>query len=263
MLSFFELAEYPFSVSPDPRYFYLSKQHRGMLAKVDYVVEQRQGLTVVYGDVGTGKTSLARVLVDRLSETNHVVFITNPNFKSEMHMVKAIAAEFGLPPKRSLFDQMEGLQAHLIRMYSDDRSPVLIVDEAQLLHGQQFEIIRQFSNFETNDTKLLQIILAGQLDLKKKLRAKRALMSRVVIQSTLQTLPAGEMADMLQFRIAAAGGNGNLLPGDSVHRVCEVSKGIPREAVKVCGLALKLAHMNKEKVISPNAIDLANKEIAA
>ncbi len=263
MLSFFNLAENPFSVSPDPRYFFVSKHYRGIIAKVGYVVEHRQGLTVIYGDVGTGKTSLARVLVDRLSETNHVVFITNPNFKSDMHMVKAICAEFGLPSKRSLFEQMEVLQAHLIRMYGEDRSPVLIVDEAQLLRGQQFEIIRQFSNFETNDTKLLQIILAGQLDLKKKLLAKKALLSRVVIQSTLQTLPAEEMADMLQFRITAAGGNGNLLARDSIHRVCEVSKGVPREAVKVCGLAMKLAHMNREKIISPNAIDLAHKEMAS
>ena len=80
MLKYFKLAENPFSVSPNPRYNHLSNLHRRILAKVDYVVENKQGLTVIYGDVGTGKTSLARLLVDRLSEKNHVVFITHPDF---------------------------------------------------------------------------------------------------------------------------------------------------------------------------------------
>jgi general secretion pathway protein A len=262
MLNYFGLAEHPFSVSPNPRYFYLSGVHRGILSKVDYVVSHRQGLTVVYGDIGAGKTSLARVLVDRLSEQNHVVFITNPNFKSEMHMVKAICAEFGIGPKRSLFAQMEALQGHLIEMFAQDTSPVLIMDEAQLMRGKQFEIIRQFSNFETDDTKLLQIILAGQLELRNKLRLKKALMSRVVIHSTLQPLSPDEMMEMLLFRLTVAGGNKKaLLPTESLEKIYEISKGIPRDAIKLCGLALKLAYLNKQEQITPDVLALAQKEI--
>ncbi len=261
MLKYFKLAENPFSVSPNPRYYYLSNLHRGILAKVDYVVEHRQGLAVIYGDIGTGKTSLARLLMDRLAEKNHVVFITNPNFKSEMHMVKAISSELGLAPKRSLFAQMEALQAHLIEMYAEGENPVVIIDEAQLMRGSQFEILRQLSNFETNDTKLLQIILAGQLELRKKLRMKKALMSRIVISSTLQALSPDEMTAMISFRLKAAGGNGNIFISDSVDRVYEHSKGIPREAIKLCGLALKRAHMNAEKHITAEAIDLTSKEV--
>lgn len=261
MLRHFNLGENPFSVSPNPRYFYLSNFHRGILAKIGYVVEHRQGLTVVYGDIGTGKTSLARVLVEKLSDWNHVVFITNPNFKSEMHMVKAISAEFGLPPRISLFAQMEALQSHLIRMYSEGKSPVLIIDEAQLMRGKQFEIIRQFSNFETNDAKLLQIILMGQLELRNKLRMKRALMSRVVVNSTLQSLSPDELQDMILFRLTIAGGNGDLFQPDAINRVYALSRGVPREAIKLCGLALKLAHLNQEKQITPTTIDLTAKEI--
>ena len=262
MLNYFGLAENPFSVSPNPRYFYLSGVHRGILSKVDYVVGHRQGLTVIYGDIGTGKTSLARVVVDRLSESNHVVFITNPNFKSEMHMVKAISAEFDIGPKRSLFAQMEALQGHLIEMYARDTSPVLIMDEAQLMKGKQFEIIRQFSNFETDDTKLLQIILCGQLELRNKLRLKKALMSRVVIHSTLQPLSPDEMVEMLQFRLTVAGGNNKeLLPIESVEKIYEISRGIPRDAIKLSGLALELAHLNKQKQISPEVVALAQREI--
>ena len=261
MLKYFNLAENPFSVSPNPRYFYLSSLHRGILSKVDYIVEHRQGLTVIYGDIGTGKTSLARVIVDRLSEKNHVVFITNPNFKSEMHMVKAICSEFGIPPKRSLFAQMEALQGNLSEMFATEQSPVLILDEAQLMKGKQFEIIRQFSNFETDDTKLLQIVMTGQLELRNKLRLKKALMSRVVIHSTLQSLSPDEMTDMLLFRITVARGNGDLLPQDSLDRVYAASKGVPRDAIKLCGLALKLTHMNGERFITPEIVEVAQREI--
>lgn len=263
MIRYFDMAENPFSVSPNPRYYYLSKLAKGILANVDYVVEQRQGLTVIYGDVGTGKTSLARLLMDRLSEKNHVVFITNPNFKSEMHMVKTICSEFGLAPERSLFAQMESLQAYLIEMYAEGKNPVVIIDEAQLMRGRQFEIIRQLSNFETNDTKLLQIILTGQLELRKKLRMKRALLSRIVVTSTLQTFAPEEMADMILFRLETAGGNGNLFPLDSLNRVYEHSKGIPREAIKLCGLAMKRAHLNGEMAITADLIDDTRQEGAA
>lgn len=263
MHEYFNLTENPFSVSPNPRYFYLSNLHRRILAKVDYVVENRQGLMVIYGDIGTGKTSLARLLVDRLCAEHHVVFITNPNFKSEMHMVKAISSEFGLAPKRSLFGQMEALQASLIEMYAEGKSPVLIIDEAQLLRGSQFEIIRQLSNFETSDTKLLQIILAGQLELKTKLKMKKALMSRVILASTLQAMSSDEIADMILFRLKTAGGRGNPFILDSINRVYEHSKGIPREVMKICGFALERAHLKGERKITPETIDLTMKEVVA
>ncbi len=261
MLKYFRLAENPFSVSPNPSYFYLSNFHRGIVAKVDYVVDHRQALTVIYGDIGTGKTSLTRLLVDRLSEKNHVVFITNPNFKSEMHMVKAICSEFGLGPKRSLFAQMEALQGHLIEMYAEGKSPVVVIDEAQLMRGKQFEIIRQLNNFETNDTKLLQIILVGQLELRNKLRMKKALLSRIVIASTLQALSQDEMAEMILFRLRMAGGNGDIFLSDSLERIYEHSKGIPRDAIKLCGLALKRAHVHGKKQITAELIDLTQKEV--
>ncbi len=263
MLDLFRLAEHPFSVSPNPSYFYLSALHKDILAKVDYVVKQRQALTVIYGDVGTGKTSLARLLANRLAEKNHVVFITNPNFKSEMHMVKAICSEFGIGPQRSLFAQVEALQEYLIEMYAEGKSPIVIIDEAQLMKGKQFEIIRQLNNFETDDTKLLQIILAGQLELRNKLRMKKALMSRIVTTSTLQALSQAEMAKMILFRLSVAGGNGDIFVPDSLKRVYELSKGIPREAIKLCGLAMQRAYVQGEKQITAELIDLTHKEVAA
>ena len=157
LLRHFDLTEHPFSLSPDPRFFYVSPVHKGIIAKTDYVVRRRQGLTVVFGDLGLGKSTLARILMDRLRPDHQVTFLTNPNFTSEMHMVKAIGAEFGIGAKRSQHAQLSAIKAYLTDLYSKDQTPVLILDEAQLLKGQQFEVLRQLSNFETNDSKLLQI----------------------------------------------------------------------------------------------------------
>ena len=129
------------------------------------------------------------------------------------------------------------------------------------MRGKQFEIIRQLNNFETNDTKLLQIILVGQLELRNKLRMKKALLSRIVIASTLQALSQAEMAEMILFRLRVAGGNGDIFISDSLERIYELSKGIPREAIKLCGLALKQAHLHGRKQITGEFIDITQQEV--
>lgn len=261
MMRHFGLTENPFSISPDPRYFHVSPYHKGIIAKVDHVVKRKQGLTVIFGDIGLGKTTLARILMDRLKQHNHVVFITNPAFKSEMHMVKALSGEFGIPPKRSLHAQMGAIKAHLADLYSQEISPVIILDESQLLKGQQFEVLRQFSNFETDDTKLLQIVLVGQTELRNKLRLKKALASRIAVYSTLQPLSPYELADMIAFRLTVAGGGDGVFTEEGLERLFELSKGVPRDAIKICSVALELALANKEQQVSTEIIEAATPEV--
>ncbi|MFC1833862.1 ExeA family protein [Thermodesulfobacteriota bacterium] len=238
----------------------MSPYHKGIIAKVDHVVRRKQGLTVIFGDIGLGKTTLARILMDRLKPDNHVVFVTNPSYKSEMHMVKALSGEFGIPPKRSLHAQMGALKAHLTDLYSQEIRPVIILDEAQLLKGQQFEVLRQFSNFETHDTKLLQIVLVGQTELRNKLRLKKPLASRIAVYSTLQPLSPYEMADMISFRLTIAGGN-DIFPDEALERLFELSKGVPRDAIKICSVALELALANKQNQVSTEVIEAAAPEV--
>jgi len=261
MMRHFGLTENPFSISPDPRYFYMSPYHKGIIAKVDHVVRRKQGLTVIFGDVGLGKTTLARILIERLKQENNVVFVTNPSFKSEMHMVKGLSGEFGIPPKRSLHAQMGAMKAHLTDLYAKEMSPVLILDEAQLLKGPQFEILRQFSNFETDDTKLLQIVLVGQTELRNKLRLKKALASRIAVYSTLQPLSPFETADMIAFRLTVAGGNPSIFTEEALETIYELAKGVPRDAIKICSIALELALVNKERQITPDLIRAAGPEV--
>jgi general secretion pathway protein A len=260
MLKYFNLSENPFSTSPNPRFFCLSNSHRSILAKLDYVTEYRQGLAVTYGDIGVGKTTLAKVVMDRLSEKNKVFFVNNPNYKSEMHMIKSISEEMGIGPKRSQHAQMGAFKSSLVDMYEQGISPVLIIDEAQFLIGHQFHILREINNFETTDVKLLQILLFGQLELRNKLKIQKALLSRVIVTSTLDPLSPEELEEMIQFRVRVAGGSDELFPSASIAKIYEASRGLPRDVMKICGLGLKLAHLNKQKAITPDVIDLTISE---
>ena len=259
-IKFFNLDEEPFSVSPDPSYFYLSPLHRGILQKVKYVVRRRQCLSVLYGQVGTGKTSMAQILIARLSETNQVHYIPSPLYSSEMHMMKEISADFGLPPKISLHAQMNQFKDHLIQLYSEEISPVLIIDEAQQLKGKAYDLIRMMTNFELPDVKLIQILLIGQAELRNKLKLKRALTSRIAVTSTLESFTPDDMVEMIKFRIQRAGGDDSLIEEDAYPSIWELSHGIPRDAMHILGLALELAYLNRVSKLSKEIIDFAYAE---
>lgn len=257
---FFGLQDAPFSVSPDPIYFYLSPLHRGILQKVQYVVRRRQGLAIIFGDVGVGKTSMAQILISRLSENNKVFYIPSPLYSSPFHMVKEIASEFGLGPKISLLAQMRELRQYLIGLYEKGISPCLLIDEAQQLKGKDFEILRQFLNFELPDTKLIQIIMMGQSELKNKLRLKRALTSRIAITSTLEAFTFQDMVEMIAFRLQRAGGDAGLLLPGAYEKVYELAKGNPRAAIHTLGLALEISFHNSQKYISEEIVGFAYDE---
>jgi general secretion pathway protein A len=190
IIAFYGLKEPPFSLSPDPRFLFISDQHRSCIAKIRYMVEYRQGLSIVFGDIGTGKTTVARRIFDLFRDDPDIVtaFMTNPQYPSAIQLLKAVASEFDITHRRSKIEQMEETQAFLIDQYSKGKNVVLILDEAQLLVGPQFELIRQLINFETHNRKLIQIVMFGQLELRAKLRLKRALASRVASYATLDPL---------------------------------------------------------------------------
>src|SRR4029453_19059235 len=142
--AFYGLKEPPFSLSPDPRFLFISDQHRSCIAKIRYMVEYRQGLSIVFGDIGTGKTTVARRIFDLFRDDPAIVtaFMTNPQYPSAIQLLKAVASEFDITHRRSKIEQMEETQAFLIDQYSKGKNVVLILDEAQLLVGPQFELIR-------------------------------------------------------------------------------------------------------------------------
>lgn len=257
------LIEPPFSLSPDPRYFYVSLQHKATLAKVTYAIEQQQGLSIIFGDVGVGKTTIARRLyqVYRDRENFQTAYIPTPLFPSDFQFLKNICAEFGLSPKRSKLQQLETFEEFLIEGFRNEKTVLLIIDEAQGLVGQQFELIRQLLNFETNTQKLLQVVLIGQNELRNKLRLKRALASRVATRSTLEPLHFEDTRSMINFRVMVAGRQDPLFTDGALTCIYNFSRGMPRD-ICVIGLnILPIALLNKVAIVDEPLVEQVIEEL--
>lgn len=259
MLKYYALTQNPFTVTPSSRFFYLSNLHKEVIFKTDYVVDYRQGLAVIYGDLGMGKSTLVKALYERYQDNpdNAVFAISNPNYKSDFAWAKAICEEMGVKPKQSQYKQMAALKTRLSEIYLENKNAVLIVDEAQNLVGGQYEILREINNHETEEHKLLQVILCGQLELRRKLDLKKALLSRVITTSTLEALSPQETEEMIRFRLSVAGGDSNLFKSDAIIRIYEHTVGVPRDVIKICGKALRIAHSLQRKTITANIVDRA------
>ena len=257
------LVEAPFSLSPDPRYFYVSLQHKTALAKTNYAIEQRQGLSVIFGDIGVGKTTVARRLyqVYRDRTDYYTAYIPTPIYPSDFQFLKDICAEFGLSAKRSKQKQLTAFEEFLINGYRENKTVLLIIDEGQGLIGQQFELIRLLLNFETDTQKLIQIVLIGQNELRNKLRLKRALNSRVATRSTLEPLHFGDTKSMINFRVMVAGRQHPLFTEDALMKIYNHSRGMPRE-ICVIGLnILPIAIVNNTSIIGNALIDEVIREL--
>ena len=257
------LVEPPFSLSPDPRYFYVSLQHKATLAKVTYAIEQKQGLSIIFGDVGVGKTTIARRLyqVYRDRADFLTAYIPTPLFPSDFQFLKNICAEFGLSPKRSKLQQLETFEEFLIEAFREEKTVLLIVDEAQGLVGQQFELIRQLLNFETDTQKLLQVVLIGQNELRNKLRLKRALASRVATRSTLEPLHFEDTRSMINFRVMVAGRQEPLFSDAALTCVYNFSRGMPRDICVVGLNILPLALLNRVSIIDEPLVEQVIEEL--
>lgn len=255
-LSRYGLTEDPFSLSPDPRFLYLTNQHKAALAKLRYVMERRQGFAVLYGDVGHGKSTLIRRLfgIYKRQDAYEAVLVTNPDYPTGLQLLKRLTDEFGLPRRPSRLDQMQELEGHLITRFSENRNVLILIDEAQMMKGEQFELIRQITNFESDENKLVQIVVAGQNNLRNKLKLKRALLSRAAATATLDPLTPEETAEMIAFRLAVAGRHDALFTPDALSFVYEFSKGVPREAIKACMSALTIGGMMEVDLITAEVV---------
>src|SRR5690349_3656022 len=180
--SFFGLGEKPFAITPDPRYLFMSERHAEALAHLIYGITESGGFIQLTGEVGTGKTTLIRSLLEQLPARAEIALILNPQL-STLEFVEVICHELGIPTPRdaSLRARIDALNAHLLRAYAEDRRIVLIVDEAQALTPELLEQIRLLTNLETPKKKLLQIILIGQPEL-------RALLERPEMRQVAQRI---------------------------------------------------------------------------
>ena len=249
-----------FSTSPNPRFFYITPSVQAAIAKTKYVIRLRQGLTTLIGDVGLGKTSLLRLLYNEYADDPefNVAFMVNPKQTSETAFLKAICAEFQVPTRRSQRETEYELRGFLVEQYKAGKNVILFIDEAQQLRGPMFEQIRQILNFETDDAKLLSIVMAGQVELRYRLtdRSKRALVSRIAVSSTLDALTLDETQGMIDFRCQVAGVR-NPFNEEAIQTIYSVSKGVPRDVIKLCGLSIQYAILNEMETIGNDVVMLA------
>ena len=263
--TFFHLKEAPFKLTPDPQFFYLSRQHEEALAHLSFGVRERKGFIVLTGEVGTGKTTLSRLFLGRLTAHTRTSLIFNPNL-TPLELLQAINQDFGIfhdsDSKKGLIDV---LNAFLLQETAAGRNAVLLIDEAQNLSVESMEEIRLLSNLETEKEKLLQIVLVGQPELQKKLDLPelRQFNQRVAMRYHLHPLSEEEMEGYILYRLRMAGGPGEILfSPDASRKIHRFSGGYPRTINLVCDKALLAAYVAGSGIINGSLADKAIQEVS-
>jgi general secretion pathway protein A len=260
-LKFYGLREEPFSTVPSPRFLFLTDVHATALEKTSYVVGAKKGLAAVFGDTGTGKSSLARLLHQKFLDHGFIsVLLTNPHYPTPNSLLRTIAQEFGTARTDKSFKGMLDLfKTFLIEEGLDKGKTIaLIIDEAQTMSFQLLELLRQLINVETNEVKLLQVVLFAQEELRLKLAHAKArnLRSRIVLASTLERLTHQEIAEMVSFRWqVASGGKQHPFLQDALAALAEHAEGVPREATILADNSLLLGYYRKRPVIDKDIVE--------
>ncbi len=244
-IEFYGFKDPPFNMTSDPEYFFGSSQHRDAFSHLMYGVQQRKGIMVVTGEIGTGKTTLCRTLLTRLDSNVRTALILNPSF-SEIQLLQLILKDFGIRgDHKNKLALVGALNAFLIEENELGRNVVIIIDEAQNLKASQLEQIRLLSNIETEKHKLLQIILVGQPELldKLKLPSLRQLNQRVAVRFHLLPLDKEDLRPYLAFRLQVARKEDNgpqpvQFTDKAIDAIHLISKGTPRVINMLCDRAL-------------------------
>ena len=249
---YFKIDESVFSIAPNPKYLYLSKQHEEALAHLIYGVTRKGGFVCLTGDIGTGKTTICRCMFEQLPENTDLAFVINPKF-SPMELLASICDELNLEYsvfQPSIKEYVKKLNTYLIEAHSKGRNTVLVIDEAQNLSVEALEHVRALTNLETNDQKLLQIILIGQPELKT-LLAKPALEQvnqRITARFHIGPLSLNETNHYINHRLLVAGAKQKIFSDANIKQIYRLSKGVPRRINILCDrilLGAYITHKNK------------------
>jgi general secretion pathway protein A len=252
--SYFGFRESPFSISPDPRFFYANSVYLEAYASLRYGIEAKKGFVAVIGEVGTGKTTLLRKLMRQLKNTTHSVLVFNAALTFD-ELLRVILADLALPVDgKNKLGMIEQLNRYLIEQFEKGHIVCVLIDEAQSLSDQSLEGLRLLSNLETDRQKLLQIVLAGQPELDARLEQPnlRQLKQRIAIRCEIRPLSHDEVDAYIKFRLNAAGHAGEVLfDPQAIQKIASYSKGIPRLINILCDGALLLAYAaSKKRVLS-------------
>lgn len=263
--SYFGFREKPFKLVPDPDFIFLSKIHEIALAHLTYAVSQGDGFVVITGEVGTGKTTLCRMFLERLDENVESAYIFNPRLDS-VQLLTTICNEFGIRTNfNNLKQLLDVINGYLIMKNKEGRKVLLVIDEAQNLSVENLEMVRMLSNLETTRSKLLQIILVGQPELADKLDSYelRQLAQRISLSAHLTPLGLEEMSSYIQHRInIAAQRHAKLFTRGALKYIYQFSNGIPRKINIVCDRALLTAFSLSRPQVTTAIVRVAIQELS-
>jgi len=262
--SFYGLKEKPFSLTPDPKYLFLSDKHKEAFAHLLFGIKNRMGFIMVTGEIGTGKTTICRALLSQLDPDTELAFIFNPCLNS-VELLKRILSEFGVQSKyETLLELTDQLNEFLLSKSQQQKNCVLVIDEAQNLTPAVLEQIRLLSNLETEKEKLLQIVLIGQPELleRLKLHELRQLNQRITARYHLIPLDEQETRQYIAYRLHIAGGKKRVqFTPKALKLIYKHSKGIPRLINSICDRALLVGYTREKHTIDHEIVKQAIKEL--
>src|SRR5215207_8573922 len=266
---FFGLQHEPFSIAPDPRYLFMSERHREALAHLLYGVRGGGGFVLLTGEIGAGKTTVCRCFLEQIPKRCNVAYIFNPKLTVE-ELLKTICDEFGIPAPHAgpgvatVKDYVDALNQFLLKTHSVGQNNVLIIDEAQNLSAEVLEQLRLLTNLETNERKLLQIVLIGQPELRTMLERPdlEQLAQRVIARFHLKALSSKETEHSIRHRLSVAGMTRSI-PFDrkALQRIHEIARGVPRRINLLCDRSMLGAYAHGKNTVDGEVVEKAAREV--
>ena len=256
------LKKEPFSISPDPNFFYHSKDYEECLQKLELSIRLRRGLSIVLGDVGTGKTTLSRALIQQFQGYEEFRFhlILDPSFNSEYEFLLALIKIFNIPipQEKTGLAFKEAIRTYLLKEgLEKKRIIVLIIDESQKMDYPFLELLRDFLNFETNEYKLLQLVILGQMEFLERTEGKKNFMDRVNMIYFLKPLNLNDTQEMIEFRLRKAGffSHQPLFTKDAYRKIHNYSQGYPRKIINICHHSVLSALIKKKHIVDGQIVE--------
>ena len=264
-----DLRSEPFSTSPDPSFFYYSREHRECMNRLEIAIRLRRGLSVILGDVGTGKTTISRLLIQKFAKEKSsfvVRLILDPTFKSEFEFIRSLTTSFGIETSaRSSFEHKNELQKYLLHKgVKEKKIVILIIDEGQKLTPTYIEVLRTLLNYETNEYKLLQLVIFAQPEFLQKMRRQPNFLDRITMGHVINPLNEEDTVGLINYRLKQAGLNSKrtLFTEKALKQIYIQSRGFPRRITLLCNDALIAMLRSDKKIVDEKLVlSLAREEV--
>lgn len=255
----------PFGSTPDPDMFYKSSEHEEALLRLIMSIDEHRGLSLILGDVGLGKTTICRALITALANDNKYIFhlILNPKYRTEFAFLCDLAKSLNLKPHiKSTIEYRETIRQFLYKTCVEEKKVfILLVDEAQQLSFGCLEVLRNFLNYETNEAKLLQLVLFSQIEILQKLKRQKNFVDRIMLKYALNPLTKQDTKNMIKFRLLQAGsGDRTFFTDEALETIFTKTEGYPRKITSLCYEALQTILFLKKEIVDTEIIEFITKE---